>query len=58
MEPNNGLTFKQEIFLTIRKDGQIVAIEEQNGTIQRYKVELANKADTNEIFGVDGIKSV
>jgi hypothetical protein len=52
-EPNHGLTFAQEIFLAIRRDGELIAVESQNGHIQRYVTKEAMKADTLSIFGAD-----
>jgi hypothetical protein len=43
-EPNHGLTFQQETVMTIRQDGKLVAIELQNGHIERYTTEEATPA--------------
>ena len=56
MEPNNGLTFAQEVFITIRQDGQLVAIEEQNGTIHRYMTSEATRSDSLKLLGADKVQ--
>ena len=56
IEPNTGLSFSHESFLTIRRDGQLIAIEEQNGRITRYITTEATKADSLSIFGADKVK--
>jgi len=54
MESNNGLTFSQESFITYRKDGEIVAIEEQlTGLIVRYATKAATRQQSLEILGAD-----
>lgn len=55
IEPNHGLTFSQENFLAIRKDGQLIAVEEQNGHITRYVTTEATRADSIGIFGADKV---
>lgn len=56
-ESNHGLSFSQETFLTIRRDGKPEAIELQNGHIERYMVEPATRGKTLELFGADRINS-
>ena len=53
MEPNNGLTFQQETVMTIRQDGKLIAIELQNGHIERYTTEEATRAKSLAVFGAD-----
>lgn len=55
-EPNTGLTFTQEIFLAIRRDGKLIAIEEQNGHITRYQTTVADRTASAEIFGTNKVK--
>jgi hypothetical protein len=55
-EPNNGLTFTQESVLTIRRDGELIAIEIQNGHIERYITEIATRAKSMEILGADKVQ--
>jgi hypothetical protein len=55
-ESNSGLTFSQETVLAIRRDGQLIGIELQNGHIERYKTSEATKTDSLEIFGADKVK--
>ena len=53
-EPNHGLTFAQENVMTIRRDGELIAIEMQpNGHIERYVTERATRANSFAIFGAD-----
>ncbi len=58
MEQNSALTFSQEVFFTIREDGELVAIEEQNGHVTRFTVSKADKAATLKIFGADKVRTV
>jgi hypothetical protein len=53
MEPNDNLTFQQETVMTIRQDGKLIAIELQNGHIERYTTEEATRAKSLGIFGAD-----
>jgi hypothetical protein len=53
LEPNHNLTFAQEVVMTIRQDGRLVAIEIQNGHIERYMAEEATKANSLALFGAD-----
>src|SRR5437762_12745156 len=46
IEPNHGLDVGQEIFMTIRKDGELVAIELQNGTLKRWVTEKADRENS------------
>ena len=55
MEPNHDLTFSQEIFMAIRRDGKLEAVELQNGHIERYIVREASRSDSLEIFGADKV---
>jgi hypothetical protein len=53
-EPNHGLSFSQEVFLTIRRDGELIAIEEQpNGHTLRHVTKIATRADSLAVFGAD-----
>jgi hypothetical protein len=52
-EPNHGLSFAQETVMTIRQDGKLIAIELQNGHIERYTTEQATRANSMQIFGAD-----
>lgn len=52
-EQNNGLSFAQETVMTIRQDGKLVAIELQNGHIERYITEEATRAKSLVVFGAD-----
>lgn len=52
-ESNNGLTFAQETVMTIRRDGQLIAVELQNGHIERYITEEATRAKSLAVFGAD-----
>ena len=53
-EPNHGLSFAQENFMTIREDGQLLAIEEQvNGHVIRHATEVADRGKSLSIFGAD-----
>jgi len=47
IEQNHGLTFQQEVVMTIRQDGKLVAIELQNGHIERV-VQLRQNASILE----------
>jgi hypothetical protein len=53
MEPNHGLSFAQETVMTIRRDGQLIAIEIQNGHIERYTTEEATRTKSLAVFGAD-----
>lgn len=52
-EQNTGLTFTQETVLAIRQDGKLIAVEIQNGHIERYACEEATRARSMAIFGAD-----
>lgn len=53
IEQNNGLSFQQETVMTIRQDGKLIAIELQNGHIERYTTEETSRAKSLAIFGAD-----
>lgn len=57
IEPNHALSFAQECFLTIREDGNLIAIEAQNGKLQRWITEEATRAKSLQIFGADRVQS-
>lgn len=52
MDSNTGLEFGIDTFRTITRDGELVAIERENGHIERYITERSTNAKSNEIFGV------
>ncbi len=52
-EPNNGITFKRIDCRGIYIDGNLAAIETQNGKIERWTVKEANNTDSNKLFGLD-----
>ncbi|MDE2233681.1 MAG: hypothetical protein KGJ90_06290 [Patescibacteria group bacterium] len=56
MEPNTGLEFRLETFLAVRRDGELIAIEEQNGHIIRYMTREATRTDSLQAFGADKVK--
>ena len=53
IEPNHGLEFGQEIFMTVRKDGELVAIELENGTLERWLTEKSSREGSLRVFGAD-----
>ena len=54
LESNHGLTFAQETVMTIRRDGELIAIELQpNGHIERHITERATRAKSLSVFGAD-----
>jgi hypothetical protein len=55
VEVNNGLEFTKEVFMAIRRDGELVAVELQNGGIHRYSVKEATVVETEEIFGTNKV---
>lgn len=58
IEPNHDLMFSQEVLLTIRRHGDLLAVEEQpNGHIVRHITKVATRGDTMELFGVDKVQS-
>lgn len=52
-EPNHGITFAQEVFLTARRDGELLFIEEENGHITRYAIQKTNRSISMQLFGAD-----
>jgi hypothetical protein len=46
-----------EVVRVFRKDDKIVAIELQNGIIERYKTEEMNNGDSNELFDIVSIRN-
>lgn len=47
------LTYSQEIVVGIFKDGELIAIERKDTSLERYMVHPANWGDTTKLFGVD-----
>jgi hypothetical protein len=51
--PENELTFTQEYFLCVRKGGELVMIEKQNGHIESYSVKPSTVGYRTKVFGCD-----
>jgi hypothetical protein len=52
-EANHGLTFAEEAVLCIYRDGELIAIEKQNGKLERWATEPATRSKSLQIFGAD-----
>jgi hypothetical protein len=55
-EANHGLTFSEEAVLCIYRDGELVAIEKQNGKLERWTTKECDRAASLQIFGADKAK--
>lgn len=53
LEPNNGLTFQSKEFLAYYIDGKLVAIEDENGHVERYLTEPSSKHKWKVLLGLD-----
>lgn len=51
------ITTKEETFICFFRDNELVAIEAQNGHIQRWSTEEMTRAKSRELFGVDRVHS-
>lgn len=56
VEQNNGLAYSLETVVCVRQDGQLVAIELQNGHITRYMTKEASRQDSLHLFGLDKVQ--
>jgi hypothetical protein len=56
-EANHGLTFSEEAVLCIYRDGELIAIEKQNGKLERWTTEPATRAKSLEIFGANTMRT-
>lgn len=52
-EVNHGLNFGIDTFICFYKDGELVAIEKQNGKIERWTTEPQTRGLSLTMFGVD-----
>jgi len=53
MPPEQGLTFRKEIYTEVIKDGEVVASYKQNGHLRAYKMEELSAAGFDKIVGAD-----
>ncbi len=54
--PESGITFTEETFICIRKDGELVGIESENGHITRYETIKTTRTKSREILGIDRVQ--
>lgn len=58
MEANHDLVFRQESFMTARRDNELVFIEKVNGKIERWVTKQATAQSSLEAFGANKPQTV
>ncbi len=53
---DQGITYKRIDCIGIYRDGSLVAIEAQNGHIERWATKPCDRKTSMEIFGVDKVQ--
>jgi hypothetical protein len=52
-EPNHGLTFESKEFLAYYIDGELVAVEDENGHVERYLTQPSSRHAWKELLGLN-----
>lgn len=52
-EENHGLTFASKEFIAYYKDGELVAIEDENGHVERFLTQPSSRHQWKELLGLN-----